>query len=112
MTTTSTANVFPEETLVGRLQAGQLDAGFFYAVEASAANIPTVSLGSKWRSSATYTITRAEPGARTRQAAIAFVSFLSRQAGRHDPHQGGAEADEGHVSADTSRMSRRRCGPR
>ena len=26
-----TSNVFPEETLVGRLQSGQLDAGFFYA---------------------------------------------------------------------------------
>jgi len=38
----STATVFPEETLVGRLQSGQLDAGFFYAAEAKAAGIPTV----------------------------------------------------------------------
>src|SRR5665213_3484785 len=30
---TSTANVFAENTLVGRLQAAQLDAGFFYGVE-------------------------------------------------------------------------------
>src|ERR1700731_1562609 len=37
-------DVFPEETLVARLQAGQLDAGFFYTAEAVPANIPTVPL--------------------------------------------------------------------
>jgi molybdate/tungstate transport system substrate-binding protein len=36
--------VFPETALVGRLQSGQLDAGFFYAIEANVAKIPTVSL--------------------------------------------------------------------
>lgn len=36
--------VFPETALVGRLQAGQLDAGFFYAIEASAAKFATVPL--------------------------------------------------------------------
>ncbi len=36
--------IFTETTLVGRLQAGQIDAGFFYAVEASAAHFPTVPL--------------------------------------------------------------------
>ena len=44
------------QDLVGRLQAGQLDAGFFYTVEASAAKIPIVSLGSI-KETATYTIT-------------------------------------------------------
>jgi molybdate/tungstate transport system substrate-binding protein len=39
-----TSNQFPEQTLVGRLQAGQLDAGFFYAAEAAASNIPTIPL--------------------------------------------------------------------
>jgi molybdate/tungstate transport system substrate-binding protein len=34
---TSTSNVFPEETLVGRLQAGQLDAGFFYTSQTTPA---------------------------------------------------------------------------
>jgi molybdate/tungstate transport system substrate-binding protein len=36
--------VYPETGLVGRLQAGQLDAGFFYAVEASSAHLATVPL--------------------------------------------------------------------
>jgi molybdate/tungstate transport system substrate-binding protein len=73
--TTSTAGVLPEETLVGRLQAGQLDAGFFYAVEASAAKIPTVSLGSKFNYNGTYTITVLNQ-APDENAAVAFVSFL------------------------------------
>jgi len=73
--TTSTTNVFPEETLVGRLQAGQLDAGFFYAVEASAARIPTVSLGPKFQFEATYTITLLNQ-APDENAAIAFINYL------------------------------------
>jgi molybdate/tungstate transport system substrate-binding protein len=67
-------NLFPEQDLVGRLQAGQLDAGFLYPVEASAAKIPTVSLGSI-DETATYTITvlsRASNPA----GAESFVKFL------------------------------------
>lgn len=41
---TKQTTVFTETSLVGRLQSGQLDAGFFYAVEASAAHFPTVPL--------------------------------------------------------------------
>jgi molybdate transport system substrate-binding protein len=40
----SSANVFPETSLVGELQAGQLDAGFFYGVEATAADLKTIPL--------------------------------------------------------------------
>jgi molybdate/tungstate transport system substrate-binding protein len=64
-----TSTVYPEETLVGRLQAGQLDAGFFYTSEAKAAGIPTVTLTGETEK-ATYTIT-----------------ILNRA-----PHQAGAEA--------------------
>jgi molybdate/tungstate transport system substrate-binding protein len=70
----STDNVFPEETLVGRLQAGQLDAGFFYSNEAREAGIPTVSLGAI-QLSATYTVTvlnRAPHEA----GGVAFVNYL------------------------------------
>ncbi len=68
------AQVFPEEQLVGRLQSGQLDAGFFYSSEAADAKIPTVTLGSV-KLKATYTVTvlnRApnEPGA------VSFVNYL------------------------------------
>jgi molybdate/tungstate transport system substrate-binding protein len=54
--TKTDSNVYPEETLVGRLQSGQLDAGFFYTSETTAANIPTVELtGMDYK--ATYTVT-------------------------------------------------------
>lgn len=42
---TENSDVYSETSLVGRLQAGQIDAGFFYGVEATAANIKTVTLG-------------------------------------------------------------------
>jgi molybdate/tungstate transport system substrate-binding protein len=48
--------IFPEETLVGRLQAGQLDAGFFYSSEAIAAKIATVPVTGQTLK-ATYTVT-------------------------------------------------------
>ena len=70
----STSNVYPETSLVGQLQAGQLDAGFFYGVEAAAADIKTVPL-SGTNLAGVYTITvlnRAPHEA----AARAFVAFL------------------------------------
>jgi molybdate/tungstate transport system substrate-binding protein len=38
------SQIFPEEELVARLTAGQLDAGFFYANEVKAAGLPFVTL--------------------------------------------------------------------
>jgi molybdate/tungstate transport system substrate-binding protein len=70
----STSNVFPEETLVGRLQSGQLDAGFFYKSEAVAAGIPTVPLDGV-DLKATYTITVLN-NAPHEAGAEAFVAFL------------------------------------
>jgi molybdate/tungstate transport system substrate-binding protein len=40
----NTSQIFPEEELVARLGAGQLDAGFFYINEAKAAHIPYIIL--------------------------------------------------------------------
>jgi molybdate/tungstate transport system substrate-binding protein len=77
---TTDTGVFPEETLVGRLQAGQLDAGFFYSAEAKAAGIPTISLG-PITLAATYTVTVLNR-APERAAAIAFVSYLLGKQGR------------------------------
>jgi molybdate/tungstate transport system substrate-binding protein len=54
---TDSSTVYPENTLVGRLQAGQLDVGFFYGVEAAAANIATVPLTGVPTQEAKYTIT-------------------------------------------------------
>jgi molybdate/tungstate transport system substrate-binding protein len=68
------SDIFPEETLVGRLQSGQLDAGFFYTAEAAAANIPTVPLTGE-DLKATYTITVLNK-APHEAAAEAFVTYL------------------------------------
>ncbi len=76
----STANIFPEQTMVGRLQAGQLDAGFFYGVEASAAKLPTVPLKSV-NLSAGYTVT-VVANAPHPAAAAAFVKFLLSAKGK------------------------------
>ena len=69
------AQVFPEADLVGRLQAGQLDAGFFYSMEAKQAGIPTIPLPGAIDPSATFTlaVVRNAPDA---AAAAAFVHFL------------------------------------
>ena len=71
---TDQADLFPEQDLVGRLEAGQLDAGFFYTVEASAAHLPTVGLGAI-HEQATYTVTILNR-APHRGGAVAFVAFL------------------------------------
>jgi len=71
---TDQSDLFPEQDLVGRLQAGQLDAGFFYTVEASAAKIPTVSLGAI-HETAGYTITVLNRAPDT-AGGQAFVKFL------------------------------------
>jgi molybdate/tungstate transport system substrate-binding protein len=77
---TATNNVFPETALVGELQSGQLDAGFFYAVEASAANIKTVPLtGTKLAGDYTITILNKAPH---EAAAVAFVNFLLGKKGQ------------------------------
>ncbi len=66
--------VYPETTLVGRLQSGQLDAGFFYAVEASSAHLSTVALTPVYKvADYTVTILRHAPNP---SGAAALVRFL------------------------------------
>ncbi|HUC05193.1 MAG TPA: extracellular solute-binding protein [Acidimicrobiales bacterium] len=77
---TSTSNVFPETSLVGQLQAGQLDAGFFYGVEASAAHLETVALtGTRLAGDYTLTVLNRAPHP---AAARAFVAFMLGKEGR------------------------------
>src|SRR5208283_4926889 len=77
---TSTSNVYPETSLVGQLQAGQLDAGFFYGVEAAAADIKTIPLsGTNLAGVYTLTILNRAPH---EAAARAFVGFLLGKDGR------------------------------
>jgi molybdate/tungstate transport system substrate-binding protein len=77
---TSSADIFPETSLVGELQSGQLDAGFFYGVEAAAAHIKTVALvGTNLAAQYTVTILNRAPH---EAAAKAFVKFLLGAAGQ------------------------------
>ena len=77
---TSTSNIFEETALVGDLQAGQLDAGFFYGVEAAAAHLKTVPLvGTKLAGQYTVAILNRAPH---QAAARAFVKFLLSPAGQ------------------------------
>jgi molybdate transport system substrate-binding protein len=70
----SDSNVYPEETLVGRLQAGQLDAGFFYTSETAPAGIPTVELtGLALKATYTATVLNHAPH---QAGGEAFVSYL------------------------------------
>jgi len=73
--------VFPEETLVGRLVAGQLDAGFFYSMEAVQANIPYITPPAAIEVNAEYTITVVRD-APNPDGAAAFVKFLLGAQGR------------------------------
>jgi molybdate/tungstate transport system substrate-binding protein len=93
---TETNDIFPETSLVGELQAGQLDAGFFYGVEAAAAHIKTVPLtGTSLAGDYTITILNKAPhGA----AAVAFVNFLLGRAGQKILAQNGVAVTKPKVS--------------
>lgn len=69
------AQVLPEETLVGRLQSGQLDVGFFYSTETADAKIPSLALPAKLTPKAIYTVTILR-GAPNPDGADKFVAFL------------------------------------
>ncbi len=72
--------IFEETALVGELQAGQLDAGFFYNVEASAAHLRTRPLTGT-NLFASYTIAELNHAPHP-AAAKAFVAFLLHGKGR------------------------------
>jgi molybdate/tungstate transport system substrate-binding protein len=73
--------VLPEETLIGRLQSGQIDVGFFYSTETSDAKIPTIKLPDEIAPKAHYTVTilRDAPNP---TGAEGFASFLLGPNGR------------------------------
>jgi molybdate/tungstate transport system substrate-binding protein len=73
--------VLPEESLVGRLQSGQLDAGFFYSTETAEARIPAVRLPAAIAPKAVYTaaILRDAPNP---NGAEKFVAYLLGAPGR------------------------------
>lgn len=68
--------VYPETTLVGRLQAGQLDAGFFYAIEADTGKFPTVAI-TPAKKYAEYTMTILNHAPNATGASAVLRSLLS-----------------------------------
>ncbi|WP_155836758.1 extracellular solute-binding protein [Paraburkholderia mimosarum] len=73
--------VLPEETLAGRLQSGQLDAGFFYSTETSDLKIPSVHPAPELKIKANYTLTILNDAPNSAGAAR-FVNFLLSAEGR------------------------------
>ena len=93
------AQVLPEETLVGRLQSGQLDVGFFYSTETSDAKIPALSLPAEIAPKAVYTVTtlRDAPNA---EGGDKFVAFLLGSDGQKLLKEHGLALQKLNVSGD------------
>jgi molybdate/tungstate transport system substrate-binding protein len=73
--------VSPEETLVGRLQSGQIDVGFFYSTETADLHIPKIDLPPEVALSAHYTASMLKDGPNP-TGASRFIAFLLSPAGR------------------------------
>jgi molybdate/tungstate transport system substrate-binding protein len=97
------AQVLPEETLVGRLQSGQLDAGFFYSTETSDLKIPAVSPASEVQEKASYTLTILGD-ARNPKGAERFVEFLLSQKGREMLTEHGVDVVKLKVAGDAQSL--------
>src|SRR5580692_1142027 len=95
--------VLPEETLVGRLQSGQLDAGFFYSTETSDLKIPAIRPAPELQAKASYTLTILND-APNRNGAVSFVDFLLSEQGRTLLKQHGVDIVKPTVSGDVQAM--------
>jgi molybdate/tungstate transport system substrate-binding protein len=93
------AQVLPEETLVGRLQSGQLDAGFFYSTETSDLAIPAILPAPELHAKASYTLTILKD-AQNPSGAAAFVKFLLSDQGQALLKAHGVEVTKPTVSGD------------
>ena len=91
--------VLPEETLVGRLQSGQLDVGFFYSTETTDAKIPAIDLPQEVALKAHYTITILKDAPNPAEAEK-FVSFLLGGEGRALLKEHGLEVVKLNLSGD------------
>lgn len=95
------AQVLPEETLIGRLQSGQLDVGFFYSTETSDAKIPALKLPPEIAPKAIYTVTTLRDAPNT-AGALQFVTFILGPGGRDLLKQHGLTLRKMDVSGDAN----------
>src|SRR6202023_3123470 len=93
--------VLPEETLIGRLQSGQIDVGFFYSTETSDAKIQAIKLPDEIAPKAHYKmkILRDPPNP---AGAERFVSFLLGSKGRDLLKSHGLELLKPNLSGDAN----------
>jgi molybdate/tungstate transport system substrate-binding protein len=69
------SSVLPEETLVQKIQAGELDVGFFYSVETTDAGLTAIEFPAAITPKAVYTLTILQ-NAPNRDGGQKFISFL------------------------------------
>ncbi len=95
--------VRPEENLVGRLQSGQIDIGFFYSTETSDLKIAAIPLPPEVALGAVYTVTilhdAADPASASR-----FVDFLLGPSGASIMKQHGLDAVTPTVTGDAAKV--------
>ena len=97
------AQVQPEESLVGRLQSGQIDVGFFYSTETADLKIASIPLPPEVALSAHYTITIVHDAADPAEAAK-FIDFLLSPPGLAVLHEHGLDTVKPSVSGDAAKL--------
>jgi molybdate/tungstate transport system substrate-binding protein len=97
----NSAQVLPEETLVGQLQSGQLDVGFFYSTETADAKIPAINLPPAITPKAVYTVTTLHD-APNATGADQFVAYLLGSHGQNLLKEHGLTLQKMSVSGDAS----------
>ncbi len=93
--------VRPEQNLVGRLQSGQIDVGFFYSTETTDLHIAAIPLSPEVALSAHYTVTVLRDAANPAGAAR-FVAFLLGPDGRAVMRQHGLDVIAPTVTGDAA----------
>ena len=97
------AQVQPEESLVGRLQSGQVDVGFFYSTETADLKIASIPLPPEVALSAHYTVTMVKDAADPAGAAK-FIDYLLSPAGLAVMHEHGLDTIKPTISGDASKL--------
>ena len=95
--------VRPEENLVGRLQSGQVDVGFFYSTETSDLKIPAIPLPPEVALSAVYTVTVVRDAAYP-AAAAKFVDYLLSAPGQAVLKEHGLDTLTPSVTGDAAKV--------
>lgn len=95
--------VRPEESLVGRLQSGQIDAGFFYSTETSDLKIASIPLPPEVAPHATYTATILRDAANP-DGAAKFIGFLVGPQGQAAMKEHGLDTVTPSITGDATQM--------